>query len=333
MKKYYIVILGCFLAGCGLVGSENEEEGQVYTRPTFPAVGEYFYADWGPDDRLAVIYMQLNENGGHNHETRGLYTIRTDGSDRQLVVLNSEIGARILNPTWSPDGEWIAFSAGGEIFKVRPDGSDLSRLTFEGEAKFGPAWSPDGQWIAYRVIYGTGEGRGLWVISADGETMRQLNIPSPEERCPGCDIINPSWAVRNGPSWSSGGNELAYITSERNLAVYDTSAARVDFKHKAPATLYNPQFSPDGSRILFFMKAVSGHGLRVGVIDRDGGNLHWLREHAVEPSWSPDGSRIVYRLFSYRDGQFGEPGYGDLWIMNADGSNNFQLTFSTGEKK
>ena len=325
-----------WFTACGVFDSSDDQE--VALRPIFPTVGEYFSAVWGPDDRLAVIYMQLREDGKtHKLETHGLYTIDLDGTDLHQVVLNRQIGAQITGPVWSPNGQWIAFSAGGEIFKVRPDGMALIRLTYGGEAKFEPSWSPDGQWIAFRIIYGPDEGRGLWKVSADGKTIKQLRRPPIEEMCLDCDSLD-RWTVRGGPSWSKNANEIAYIAFEnrigdRHLAVYDTTRARVEFLYKSPVTLSRARFSPDGGRILFFMYSSWGsYDLSIGVINRDGSGFRRLKEHAVEPSWSPCGNRIVYRLFSYRDGLFGQPGYGDLWIMNADGSNNRQITFSTGVK-
>ncbi len=336
MKQWIYIIFLCLPAACGVL--DSEEESAIDSRKPYPPLGEYKYADWGPDDRLAVEYMQMTEDGErHRIETRGLYTMELDGSDLQPVVLNRQIGAMITGPVWSPDGQWIAFST-GEIFKIRPDGSDLTRLTEGGEAKFGPSWSPDGQWIAFRIIYGPDEGRGLWKVSADGKTIKQLRRPPIEDMCLNCDSLD-RWSVRSGSSWSKNANEIAYIAFEnrigaRHLAVYDTTRARVEFLYKSPVTLYNPKFSPDGSRILFFTGAYKGwNSLSTGVINRDGSGLRWLREDAVRPSWSPCGNRIVYRLYSFnRPEKFGQPGYGDLWIMNADGSDNRQITFSTGKK-
>jgi dipeptidyl aminopeptidase/acylaminoacyl peptidase len=57
---------------------------------------------------------------------------------------------------WSPDGQWLAFNVapgGGfneQIYLVRPDGTDLRRLTDGGKANnFLDGWSPDGRFIAF----------------------------------------------------------------------------------------------------------------------------------------------------------------------------------------
>ena len=49
-------------------------------------------------------------------------------------------------PTWSPDGQWIAFYSDRDgdldIYIVRPDGSDLRQLTDNDYNDLYPSWSP-----------------------------------------------------------------------------------------------------------------------------------------------------------------------------------------------
>lgn len=89
---------------------------------------------------------------------------------------------------------------------------------------------------------------------------------------------------------------------------------------------WNPAISPDGQRITWTCVAA---GPGICVADLDGGNYRRLTDsdfnYEDQPSWSPDGQRIAFR----RMRQIGTPGPWnptDIWVMDADGSNQVNLT-------
>jgi len=117
-------------------------------------------------------YMEIPPGAGH---ARPYQPTTTDAplSDRPRVLVNTGIesdemlvstGAnqmdvvplpmqRLGEPSYSPDGEWIAF-VGGErgrfhIYRMRPDGRDLQQLTDEPNNYYNLRWSPDGDWLLY----------------------------------------------------------------------------------------------------------------------------------------------------------------------------------------
>jgi TolB protein len=93
----------------------------------------------------------------------------------------------------------------------------------------------------------------------------------------------------------------------------------------------NPDWSPDGSKILFADVAANGTS-DVWVMNADGTGLKQLTSctgvcnGAQEGKWSPDGSKIVYDVADNPIRSDGNATSVDLWIMNADGSHPVQLT-------
>lgn len=79
--------------------------------------------------------------------------------------------------------------------------------------------------------------------------------------------------------------------------------------------LFQPDWSPDGSRIVFVESQRRGGG-ELSLMDADGSNIRRLTATPAEegmPAWSPDGSRIAF----VRDGS--------LWVMDADGTGQVRL--------
>ena len=55
----------------------------------------------------------------------------------------------IMEPTTSPDGSQVAFSAFAHVYIASADGSNVRRLTSGEDREFQPSWSPDGKCIVY----------------------------------------------------------------------------------------------------------------------------------------------------------------------------------------
>jgi Tol biopolymer transport system component len=126
-------------------------------------------------------------------------------------VEQGPVQARIIQePSQSPDGEHLAFSALTHLYTMSiPDGQP-ERLTTGESREFHPAWSPDGQWLAY-VTWST-QGGHIWKIRADGQ-----GGPQQLTRIPGY--------YRN-PVWSPDGRRLVAVFGPRQARVerYEDSA-------------------------------------------------------------------------------------------------------------
>jgi Tol biopolymer transport system component len=101
---------------------------------------------WSPDGSR-IAFVGLSGDDGY----QSLRLVAPDGSGNVEVTPVDE-GA-IRSPAWSPDGTRIAFAkcmrGACDIHTVRPDGSELTRLTNVGNASWHAAWSADGTRIAF----------------------------------------------------------------------------------------------------------------------------------------------------------------------------------------
>lgn len=78
----------------------------------------------------------------------------------------------IMEPSLSPDGKQIAFSAFGHLYIASADGTNARRLTMAAEHEYQPSWSRDGQ----RIVYVTWEANGgaIKAVAASGGTGTAL---------------------------------------------------------------------------------------------------------------------------------------------------------------
>jgi TolB protein len=148
------------------------------TAPPCKAGG--FLGDWSPDGTQVTFYAAS--------ATRGLgqvCTVNVDGSD--LTVVASEPEGWHVEPTWSADGEWIAYRFIGpddnhEIYKVRPDGTDSTNLTENEAMDIEPGWSFDGEWIVFSSSR-TGN-FDLYMMRPDGSDVARLTNSSGKDSDP-----------------------------------------------------------------------------------------------------------------------------------------------------
>lgn len=136
-----------------------------------PCEAGAFLGDWSPDGQQLTFYAAS--------ATRGLgqvCTVNIDGSN--LTVVASEPPAWHVEPSWSPDGEWIAYrfiepnTDNYEIYKVRLDGTSSMNLTDNPAMDLEPDWSPDGEWIVFGS-YRTGD-CDLYMMRPDGSDVARL---------------------------------------------------------------------------------------------------------------------------------------------------------------
>lgn len=97
---------------------------------------------WSPDGKQVAYRVTKGP-------TRGLHILNLATGKSRKLETGSEYD---VFRDWSPRGDWIAFTSkwGGdyEIYRIRPNGSGLQRLTHAPGTNAHSSFSPDGEWIA-----------------------------------------------------------------------------------------------------------------------------------------------------------------------------------------
>ena len=239
------------------------------------------------------------------------------------------LGAPSASATFPGTNGRIAFNAfierteSVEIFTATPDGGDVQQLTSNpNELSELPDWSPDGQRIAFQS--GRGNRSQIYSMNADGSDVTQLTKGRGFH-------ITPAWSP-DGASLAIG-SEWGDYPAQQGIWIIPASDPGGATQQEArrlttlPADFRNdeePQFSPDGSSIVFtrFKNDRRSAIHRVGI---DGSGLQRLtpwKLNASDPDWSPDGQSITFDSGDF-NGLTG--GGGDIYVMRADGSGRKRL--------
>jgi Tol biopolymer transport system component len=122
--------------------------------------------------------------------------------------------------------------------------------------------------------------------------------------------------------------KIAFVSDRdgnREIYTIDSTGDNLTRITNDPAQDHNPDWSPDGSKILFESIRAGGQ-FDLYTITSDGSNLIRLTDcprGCTDGAWSPDGAEIAYAAHD----QYGNP---SLFIMNADGTNPRQITNDQG---
>jgi hypothetical protein len=177
----------------------------------------FFHA---PADRLRHL-MEFGPRGF------ALSVVQLETGEVRQLAPEDKVPAEHAPPSWSPDGEFIVFSASygvttlPQVYKVRSSGGELAELT-PGEPRTGggsPVWTIGGR-IVYHFIARDPAGSGICTVLPDG-TGRRLVFP--------CSSIFGHLAI------SPDGKRIAFEPTTTTLRVRRTPVALDENGNRLPA--------------------------------------------------------------------------------------------------
>ena len=223
--------------------------------------------------------------------------------------------------------------------------TNLRQLTDDGtqaEAYF----SRDGRWITFQSTRGDHPCDLQFVMRVNGSDMHRVSPAGGKTTC--------GWFLPDGKRLFFGSTHATgaacpprpdpskgYVWGLDPFDIYTVNTDGSDLRRLTNFGVYTAEgvLSPDGRRIVF--TSLKDGDLDIYTMNVDGTDVRRLTNIAGYdggPWWSPDGRQIVYRAYhptdpaelkDYQDllaQRIVRPSKMELWVMNADGSGQRQIT-------
>ena len=147
----------------------------------------FSFPAWSGDGKWLALTCRLRDEIRSN-----ICIIEADG-DNWKQLTNAADKHQYGGPSWSPDGEKIAFHGGG-IFVMDRNGRNRIQLSPKGRH---PDWSPDGTKIAFYSNLHNIAQQDIYVMNADGANIVRVTNHPKSDRL---------------PAWSPDGRWIAFMS-------------------------------------------------------------------------------------------------------------------------
>ncbi len=272
--------------------------------------GTWMSVDLSPDGRR-IVFDMLGD----------LYTLDASGGRATAITRGLAFDSQ---PTYSPDGQWIAFisdhSGAENLWLIRPDGTEPRQVSFgdDDTVLVSPAWSPDGKSVYVSRFSWSVDNYELWRYDLDGsETLVVPVRAAGQPRGSGVSslgaVVSPDgqqlyFSRRTGTSDLNGGvDDWSIVRRNVHTGAEETLLPEPGGpgKRSFPVPYFRPVLSPDGKRLVYATRFEGQTGLRIR--DLATGADRWLafpiqHDQVQAQSWqdlvpryafTPDGRALI----------------------------------------
>jgi len=280
--------------------------------------------DWSPD--LATLVYHTKDDGDP------IFVADRTGANARLVVAGAGDHQHQHYPIWSANGEWIFFVGGQpsirrtDLWRIRPSGADLERLTSHRADVSHPVVLDD-RWLLY-LASDDGVNRRLWTFDVERRESQPVFVglegftsisASTDGLRVAATVVDPSaslWSIPLGNRVATdddvtpyavpnpraltprfGSDALYYLSSRGTgdgLWRFRDGAATEVWKGTDGSLLEPAAVSPDGSSLAIVLR-LDGPA-RLHVLAADGSQLRPITpdlDVIGAAAWSPDSRWIV----------------------------------------
>jgi len=240
-----------------------------------------------------------------------IYFCDFDGSNVIQFTDNKQIS---LNPAWSSDGKWIAYTSyvnGKPDIYIKNLKENENTVIDQKGLNITPAWFPGKFQLAATLSF-SGD-QEIYLLTGKGKIIKRITY---------------KWGSDFSPTWSPDGKKLAFVSTRAGspqIYIKDMVSGEIERLTFQGRDNTQPSWSPRGDRITY--TSIEEGRSNIFVIGLDHREPIQLTQDSGDneaPAWSPDGSLIAFSTT--------REGFSRIYVMTAYGSDQRRLLALPGEQ-